>query len=139
MTYPEMCRYIVAKEGFIWEEFLLASKKRDQEYRSTRQICFYLAYVFFKNMSYREAGAIFGKDHATAIHAVSVVTKDMKTNVDLRRKIKGYCTKLEAAIYSEWPTNKADADEILDGIHKAMQQMKIIAEAYCKITGKRLV
>jgi hypothetical protein len=139
MTYEEMCRYIVAREGFVWDEFLLANRKRDREYRQARQICFYFAYMFFKNMSYREAGEIFGKDHATAIHAVSVITKDMKTNVDLRRKIKSYQEKIEGAIYSDWPSNNTDADAILDNIHKAMTQMRIIAEAYCEITGKRIV
>ena len=134
-----MCRYIVAREGFVWEEFLLANKKRDSEYARTRQICFYFAYVFFKNMSYREAGAIFGKDHSTAIHAVSVISEEIKTNVDLRKKIKDYQEKLTSSFYANWPSDHNKADQLINNVQKTIKQMKIIAEAYCKLTGKRMI
>lgn len=139
MTYEEMCRYIVAKEGYIWEEFILANKKRDQEYSRTRQICFYFAYVFFKNMPYRTAGAIFGKDHATALYAVGAIEDLIKYNVEFRRKIADYHSKLANSIYSNWPSDTSEAEQLVIDVQKTIDQMKRIAEAYCKIAGKRMV
>ena len=139
MTYEEMCRYIVAKEGFIWEEFIRSNKKRDQEYTRTRQLCFYFAYVFFKNITYREAGAIFGKDHATALYAVSVVEDLVKYNVEFRKKIAAYHSVLTNSVYSNWPSDTNEAEQIVINVQETMERMKKIAETYCKLTGKRLV
>lgn len=139
MTYEDMCRYIVAKEGYGWNEFQKYNKSREMQYTRVRMICFYFAYVFFKNMSYKQAGAIFGKDHATAIHAVSVITNDLKTNVDLRNKINAYHVTIERAIYTNWPTNNKEADEIINNVQQTITQMKRIAEAYCKLTKKKMV
>ncbi len=90
-------------------------------------------------MSYREAGAIFGKDHSTAIHAVSVITEDIKTSVDFRKKIKEYQDRLTNSIYANWPSDHTKADRLLNDVQKTITQMKRIAEAYCKLTGKRMI
>ena len=139
MTYEEMCRYIVAKEGFTWDDFTSSTSNRRQELTSARQICFYFGYVFFKSMSYREIGSIFKKDHATAIHSVSVVQEDMKVDGIFKRKIDEYHKRLNATIYNGWPKDRDEADKILDKANEAIERMRIIAEAYCELMDKKMV
>jgi len=139
MTYEEMCKYIVAKEGFTWDEFTAAASNRKRELRTARQICFYFGYVFFKSMSYREIADIFKQDHSTAMHAVSVVQRDMKVEGTFKRKIEEYHKRLSATIYNGWPKDRDKADEILDKANEAIERMRIIAEAYCELTGKRMI
>ncbi len=139
MTYEEMCRYIVAKEKLNWEAFTSAIESRKQELTSIRQICFYFGHVFYKSMSYREMGRVFKKDHATVIHSVSVVKHDMEENEMFKRKINAYHERLRTAIYNDWPNEDDDADKMLEDTNSIITNMRIIAEAYCKMTGKKMI
>ena len=122
----------------MWEEFTTAAGSRKQELAQTRQICFYFGYVFFKSTSYREMAEVFKKDHSTVTHSVSVVQHDMKVNGVFKRKIEAYHERIEKALRnSNLPVDQAD--KILDDTNRTISSMRIIAETYCRLTGKRMV
>jgi hypothetical protein len=137
MNYTEMCRYIVAREGFDWEEFMKANKNRETEYRQPRQICYYLGLKFFGSLSHNDRAKVFGHQPSNAIRAIKVIENDRRGNKALDEKIIQY----EKAINEKLKCEKlADiSDDILRDIAPLMERMQVIAEAYCRITGKRIV
>ena len=131
MTYIEMCRYIVAREGFDdWDYFLSKSKERRNDFRLTRQICMYIGFTCFKNMTYEEIGKVFKKDHATAIHAIRTIGGEIENNRMLNDKVKAYIKEINRNT-SEPP--------VIEDLTPTIDKMKIIAEAYCELTGKRMI
>ena len=136
MTYNEMCRYIVAREGFDdWDYFLSKSKERRGDFRLPRQICMYIGFVCFKNLTYAEIGGVFQKDHSTAVHAVRTIGGEMENNRNLNNKINAYIKEIKKRIDKDLP----NISDITEPVVMTINKMKIIAEAYCELTGKRMI
>ena len=65
----------------------LLSKKRNREFVESRQIIMYAMREKF-GYTFREAGAYFGKDHATALYGIRNIRNIMETDKDFNQKIK---------------------------------------------------
>ena len=122
----------------MWEEFTTAAGSRKQELAQTRQICFYFGYVFFKSMSYREMAETFKKDHSTVTHSISVVQRDMKVDGVFKRKMEAYHERIAAALRRAGLATD-QADKMLEDTNKVITNMRVIAEAYCQLTGRKMV
>ena len=142
MTYTEMCKYVFEQEGFPdWEDWKL-SKSREKDIRRARQICIYLGDLFFKQVSSGRLAAIFGQDHATALHSIKVIQNDCKTDKNLTLRISTYMSHIKEEIGLQ------EADRINLNIQyqyvmseaaDIINRMGVIAQAYCDITGKKMV
>lgn len=140
MTYNEMCRYVVAREGFSdWEEFIKANRSRKEPVRFTRQLCMYIGSVCYPNITYQNLGRIFGKDHATAMHAIKTISFEQNVNRTLAHKISGYIDEITKLIYGDIKEVPANVSLMFDNVMTAIEKMRIIAEAYCEITGKKII
>ena len=64
------------------EESLLYTRTRKSEVKNCRQMCMYFIHRHLKHSS-AYAGKIFGRDHATVLHAVRVVETKMSRDRDL--------------------------------------------------------
>ena len=64
----------------------LLSKKRNREFVESRQIIMYAMREKF-GYTFREAGAYFGKDHATAIYAIRNIKGIMQTDKDFNKLV----------------------------------------------------
>ena len=65
----------------------LLSKKRNREFVESRQIIMYAMREKF-GYTFREAGAYFGKDHATALYGIRNIKGIMETDKEFKQKIK---------------------------------------------------
>ena len=65
----------------------LLSKKRNREFVESRQIIMYAMREKF-GYTFREAGAYFGKDHATALYGIRNIRNLIETNKKFNQKIK---------------------------------------------------
>ena len=140
MNYEEMCRYIAAREGFTdWDLFLASTGKRGEAIRLARQICMYLGYEFFKNLTLAKLGRVFHKDHATVLHSVRTIGDERTHNRSLDMKINTYIKDLCEIIGGDELEVPPEATAVLESITPTIEKMRIIAEAYCEITGKRIV
>ena len=140
MNYTEMCRYIAAREGFPdWEEFIKVNRSRKEPVRFTRQLCMYIGSVCYPKISYKSLGRVFGKDHATAMHAIKTISFERDLNRTLAHKIGVYIDEITKLIYGDIKEVPAEVSLMFDDVMTAIEKMRIIAEAYCEITGKRLV
>jgi len=73
--------YNVSKED-------IYSEKRTKEIAFARQVSIYI----IKNLtdySYPKIGAVFGKDHTTAIYAIKKVTQEMEEDISIKINIEG--------------------------------------------------
>jgi len=140
MTYEEMCRYVAAREGFTdWGEFVASANKRDAALTHTRQVCFYLGYEIFKELTLSKLGKIFKKDHATVLHSVRTIGFDRKNSRALDTKLTAYMGDIKAITQNDVPQTREAVDYILESMIPTIEKMRVIAEAYCNITGRRLV
>lgn len=139
MTYLEMCRYIVAKEGYNWKEFVSFNSLRKEELVEVRQICFYFGWKYFKSLSYSKMGSVFGKDHATVMYAIRTAQRDIKVEGSFKRKITAYDKKISEILSTYRLKDDEQSEEILKNLMTSIDQMRIIADAYCKITGYKIV
>ena len=140
MTYEEMCRYVAAREGFkYWPEFIRVTKSRKEDVRFTRQLCMYLGSVCYPNMSYQKLGQVFNKDHATAMHAVQLISFEHSHNKTLGYKIDVYVGEITRRIYGDIKEIPEEVGVMFDKLMTTTEKMRIIAEAYCKITGKKII
>ena len=64
----------------------LLSKKRNREFVESRQIIMYAMREKF-GYTFREAGAYFGKDHATALYGIRNIKGIMETDKEFKQKI----------------------------------------------------
>ena len=65
----------------------LKSKKRTSDINNARQVAIYLCRMITEETTTR-IGLEFGnRDHSTVLHAIEKVSKDVKNNEDLKRKI----------------------------------------------------
>jgi len=136
MNYTEMCRYIVAREGMDWEGFLRCTKSREQLYKTTRHICMYIGHRVLHLSTPRLAG-IFGQNHPSALHAIKTITNDYNNYGHFAKKIDQYICDIRTIIEHE--NNDYTAAQVIDITATTIEKMRIIAEAYCEITGKRIV
>lgn len=136
MTYEEMCRWVVANEGCEWDDFVSRNAMRKAELVEVRQICFYFGWKYYKSLSYAKMGRIFGKDHATVLHAIKMAKRDLAVEGDFKRKMITYDRGLSDILQTY--RLKQD-DQVITQLLTSIDQMKIIAEAYCKITGKKII
>lgn len=139
MTYEEMCRYIVAKEGYDWESFLKLNSNRKREIVRVRQVCFYLGPMLFRGIKQIEMGRIFDMERSSVSTAISAVANDIDTNADIRIRVHGYYSMLTAHMYSNAPLDAIIPDNIIEDMNIVLEKMKSIASAYCRITGKKII
>jgi len=64
----------------------LLSKKRNREFVESRQIIMYAMREKF-GYTFREAGAYFGKDHATALYGIRNIKGIMQTDKEFNRLV----------------------------------------------------
>jgi len=64
----------------------LLSKKRNREFVESRQIIMYAMREKF-GYTFREAGAYFGKDHATALYGIRNIKGIMQTDKDFNKLV----------------------------------------------------
>ncbi len=70
------------------EKNKVRSPTTKREYVEARQIVIYLAKTKLK-WTFEQAGAIYGKDHATAMYAVRTIKGLLETNKSFRDKVSG--------------------------------------------------
>lgn len=139
MTYDEMCKWVVKSQGFEWDDFIKSNANRREEYVETRNICFYFGWKYYKSLSYSKMGRTFGKDHATVMHSIKVVKRDINTVGDFSRKMKAYDRHITEAL-STYRLKEDDSDGSMTSLLlTSIEQMRLVAEAYCRITGKKII
>ena len=140
MTYEEMCRYVAAREGFTdWDLFIASTQKRAEELRLTRQICMYLGYELFKELTLAKLGRPFRKDHSTVLHAVRTIRFERRNSRSLDMKLTAYLKDIGEIIVNDVPEVTPAAVEVINSLTPTIEKMRVIAEAYCEITGKKIV
>lgn len=83
-TVADIFDRVGAHYGVTWEEFL--SKDRSRHLVDARQVAAWL--MRQRGMSYPAIGkALGGRDHSTAMHAVSCIEADVAKNPELRRQL----------------------------------------------------
>jgi chromosomal replication initiator protein len=65
----------------------LLSRKRPNNIAQPRMIAMYLTRQLIDNISYKEIGKAFGRDHGTAIHAFNTIEERMKEDEPLRQRV----------------------------------------------------
>ena len=73
---------------------LLNSPTKKKEVVRPRQIIMWLVYKNVLGVSQSSVGALFGRDHATVIHAIKVVDNDIETDTDFRHTVSIILNKL---------------------------------------------
>jgi len=141
MTYEEMCRYVAAREGIDDFDHFQKSSSRKKEYRSARQICYYLSGLFL-NITSIAAGEMFDQDHSTVLHARKTVINECETNKEFRKKIDDYIMAIIEIRKREYGGDAILAlehQDILTGLLRDIDKLWVLAEAYCEITGKKII
>jgi chromosomal replication initiation ATPase DnaA len=72
---------------------------RKREIVEPRQISMYLIRTYFSSMSYARIGNLFGKDHATVLHAIKTVKSLRATDNGFKRKFHECMVALSEAGY----------------------------------------
>ena len=140
MTYQEMCQYIVAKEGFQDWEAARTIKSRKSGIMTARQICFYLASIFFYRLTWTEIAGIFNLNHSTAIHSVKAISDRRETERRFNSKIEGYIKEINSMMNPEEIILKVQTDkELAEMLFKRIDDLKLLAETYCSLTGKKMI
>lgn len=141
MTYQELCLSICEGEGVEWDDVVSASRKR--ELVLTRQLCMYFGRIFFGDtMTLAQIALPFGKDHATAIHAAKTVQNLMFSDKVFRARVLHYEIKFE---HQKTETGiisikqELERNEIAHQLIMRLSEMRIIAEAYCLLSGHKLI
>lgn len=139
MTYEQMCQWVVKSQGFEWDDFIKKNADRREEYVETRNICFYFGWKYYKSLSYSKMGRTFGKDHSTVMHSIKIVKRDINTVGDFSRKMKAYDRHITEAL-STYRLKEDDSDGSMTSLLlTSIEQMRLVAEAYCRITGKKII
>lgn len=84
-------------------------------------------------------GSVFGKDHATVMYAIRTAQRDIKVEGSFKRKITAYDKKISEILSTYRLKDDEQSEEILKNLMTSIDQMRIIADAYCKITGYKIV
>lgn len=141
MTYHEMCLLICEGEGLEYEAICTQSRKHERVL--TRQLCMYFGTIFFGGkMTLAAIGEPFGKNYTTVIHAVKTIQNLMFSDKIFRARVMHYEIKFEAqktetgiiSIREELTRN-----EIAHELIMRLSEMRIIAEAYCLLSGNKLI
>jgi chromosomal replication initiator protein len=97
---PQKLIEIVARE---WETSVeaLLSRDRSQKVAEPRQVAMYLLRSE-TNASLPQIGAVLGgRDHTTVMYAIEKITKDMRDNETMNRKVKRIQAQLQAQSYGQ--------------------------------------
>jgi hypothetical protein len=142
MNYEMICKYVFANEGVDW--LLHDSKKRDRELVFARQLSIYIGNTFFPDETWATLGAIFHRDHATAMHAVKNIKDLMFSDAEIRRKVFTY-----SEYFKDLKKNKDEAEmknilavkdaQTLNAILNVIDKMELVAQIYCQITNNKII
>jgi len=141
MTYKEMCLEICKGEGVEYDDAI--SRSRKGEIVQARQLCMYFGNIFMKGrgVSYADLGKPFNRDHATVLHAIKTVRNRMTYNRLFRARVMHYEIKFEnkkteTGIISI--KEELDRNVVAHRLIMHLSEMRIIAEAYCLLSGHKL-
>lgn len=96
MTPDEITKMVFSTEGLDFE-----SRKQPARFRKDvqgRQRAMYLIKYFHPTMSYKDIGLMFGRDHATAIHACNKVTNFIATEKWYAQQMGVYILRIRRQI-----------------------------------------
>lgn len=143
MTYQEMCRYIVAKEGFQDWEAVRTIKSSKKGLIRARNLCMYFGEIFFPVMTKDSLSDVFGMAHGATTYARKTITNDCLTDPALKRKIDTYYDEiLHMKSISQGYDAIAEAyksGSITDAVNDIISKLRPIAETYCSLTGKKMI
>jgi len=141
MTYKEICLSICEGEGIAYDD--LVSRSRKRELVQTRQLCMYFGHMFLKHsMTLAAIGAPFGRDHATVLHAKKTVQNIMTFDKVFRARVLHYEMKFEKLKTETGIVSikeELERNEIAHRLIMQLSEMRIIAEAYCLLSGHKLI
>lgn len=141
MNYKEVCLSICKEEGYDYD--LVTTRSRKRELVITRQLCMYFGAMFFRNkITFAALAEPFGRDHATINHAVKTINNLMFSDKLLRARVMQYTIKFEkmkteATIITVQEEIKRN--EVAHELIMRLSEMRIIAEAYCLLSGHKLI
>jgi len=81
-------------ESFDISPRLMMSKSRQRELVLARNMCMYVMKTYF-NMTLKEVGLAFNRDHTTAIHAIRMFKQDREVNEHYQKIYDELKQKLE--------------------------------------------
>ena len=140
MNYEQICQYIFDREIILWD--YRDSKKRDRNLVEARQICIYIGNWFIPVLTWSALALPFGKDHATAMHAVKHIRELMYSDKVFGEKVLEYMkyvreqNKIEAKEQAE--KLYEDRDKI-EKLYDLIDKMELVAKVYCDITNKKMI
>jgi hypothetical protein len=102
----------------------------------------YFGPMFFKHMALDNFSDIFGMAHGAVPYANKTIVNDCLTDPGLKRKIDDYYTDIKRLQnishgYDEFKTDYRE-QRINDVQQDILSKIKVIADIYCEITGKKI-
>jgi chromosomal replication initiator protein len=91
LSYDEIIKQVCSYYNTSYEEINVKSRRR--ELAEVRQVCMYFG-LLLKKMSLSQAGAAFGRDHATALYSRRTIENLIETDKRIREDIKYLKRKL---------------------------------------------
>jgi hypothetical protein len=140
MTYEDICKYVFEQSNIEWE--IKDSRKRDRELVDARQISMYLGNWFYPILTWSALSKPFGRDHATAMSAVSHVRDIMFSDKIFRAKVIDYLNYITEQNKIDMEDQVRQFAEDQNKFGKAIDfidKMEIIAKVYCDIMGKKII
>lgn len=83
------CKFYNVKKEDVYSE------KRNKDIAFARQVCIYLIREITK-LSLPKIGALFGKDHTTALYAIKKLTGEMEKDISIKINIEGLKNDIES-------------------------------------------
>lgn len=83
------CKFYNVKKEDVYSE------KRNKDIAFARQVCIYLIREI-TNLSLPKIGALFGKDHTTALYAIKKLTGEMEKDISIKINIEGLKNDIES-------------------------------------------
>lgn len=139
MTTFEQIEWIVCNgENVSPDKLKMTCKQRNREYCFARQCIFYMMRKYTKR-SLASIGRLYGKDHATVLHAEKVINNLIDTDKDIALKIKVYNDKIEMSLIHDYIKLLKDIDEckkhLNDCINKNIPIDELLIQGYNKLLG----
>ena len=119
-------------EGISIDDLRQKTKKREIAF--ARQLIIYFSKKVIPKISFRLAGAYFGKHHSTAIHACNTVQNLYDTDTNIKMKIELYYEKILENLKLSSSTSKQGMDLILDKLTDLKEIIKVKIDNESQLT-----
>jgi hypothetical protein len=97
--FSEIQQIICMGEGMLPR--ILQGKTRQREIVFARQLIMYFVKIYSKKTTWAQTASKFGKDHATAMHAVNTIQNLIDTDKNIAIKVQLYRIQIESILNFE--------------------------------------